>query len=177
MSPKVILSCLASGGIFILLTGCGKQTNSEQIKEFSDDTKAVVSVELDGEPVAFIFVSKDGDTMPQKPDECEQHEECMTLINKLHDAHQQSLLRLSSTQDCGDQPHASQPKPDQPIWYLPHRPLHEIDVQNNATPRPVIRDQTLCPTGTIVYEVNVSGQHFLECMALVAIGNNDGLTQ
>jgi len=102
----------------LLLTACAATPAARQPLD-TQHTAGIVGVEVDGSMRAFVFVSKTGKTLPIEAEECAAREQCQGLVKQFSDAQKVMLLRLHGAPI------------DEEAHYLPHRPLHEIDVQGH----------------------------------------------
>lgn len=91
----------------------------------SRDTAGIVGIEIGHRIAAFIFFSNHGKVRSVGADECAKADGCTAMVQKFGAADKTILLHFEpSKPDEGEAGDTMAPG-------LPHRPLHEIDVQGH----------------------------------------------
>ncbi len=103
--------------LLLLLSGCAAAPQTHQSLD-ARHTAGIIGIDVDGNMRVFIFVSKTGRTLPVEADECAASQPCHELVQRFSGQKKTMLLSLHGT-------------PVEDAQYLPHRSLHEIDVQGH----------------------------------------------
>jgi hypothetical protein len=123
-----------------------------------DHTASIVGIQIGKRIAAFIFISTDGKHLNVGADECAQSDKCQAIMAKLGSDGRTDLLQFEPSHEADsppaidDAPAQSSPRVLTDANVLPHRALHEIDLQGHQAG--TARD--LCP-GQIRENVPESG--------------------
>jgi hypothetical protein len=149
---------LALSLLSILLTPCVVTHASEPPTRTPidvDHTASIVGIQIGKRIAAFIFISKDGKHLNVGADECAQSEKCRGIMAQLGQDGRTDLLQFEPSHEDDAPPAIDNAWPQDNL--LPHRSLHEIDIQGHQAGT----EGDLCP-GQIRENVPETGL-FLYC--------------
>ena len=102
-----------------------------------EHTVSIVGIQIGQRMAAFIFISKDGKHLNVDAEECTHSEKCQHIMTQLGSNGQTDLIHFEPSH-VDAVPAAVEHTPSQPIpdvstqaASLPHRSLHEIDIQGH----------------------------------------------
>jgi hypothetical protein len=128
-----------------------------------DHTASIVGIQIGKRIAAFIFISTDGKHLNVGADECAQSDKCQAIMAKLGNDGRTDLLQFEPSHEpesppaMDDAPSQQNPRLLTDASALPHRSMHEIDIQGHQ----LGTDRDLCP-GQMRENIPESGV-FLYC--------------
>jgi hypothetical protein len=107
-----------------------------------EHTASIVGIQIGHRIAAFIFISKDGKHINVGADECAQSDKCQGIMAELGRAGRTDLIQFAPSHEDDTPPMLDEaPRPSIPgvltaASSLPHRSLHEIDIQGHQSGTP-----------------------------------------